>query len=368
MASDERPLPQVRRDEGMTPVNVRMPLAPFGVGAFAIARNWSERRQLESLTRLGSAKTELMRVCLEQRNLLVDLGIAAERLENIDAIRLGERLRIHNEVAQRQLEADISGLQASVKIENLKAELAEAKQRRERIENPGAPQPPPKVKSEAEKLEEALAEINAMDSVLKAQRAVFVTARGGEENLSPEDRRDLERLDVARAVHIEKLYEEQLIFSYFVDLLSACHDDEELANLAAIFCEYLRAMPDIDTYQCVVGPKRGNPLLVREVGRRLGLRTGFVRHSILFGNWIEGDVRLGERVLLLDDIASDGELLIEAVLNLRKMGVDTGVSVVLVDRADGDAVKRLSEEGVEFRYVLQIDDATLQSLHRGSAA
>lgn len=208
MASDERPLPQVRRDEGMTPVNVRMPLAPFGVGAFAIARNWSERRQLESLTRLGNAKTELMRVCLEQRNLLVDLGIAAERLENIDAIRLGERLRIHNEVAQRQLEADISGLQASVRIENLRAELAEAKQRRERIENPGAPPPPPVVKSDAEKLEEALAEVNVLDSLMKAQRAAFVTARGGEENLSADDRCIVEKLDVARAVRIEELYAE----------------------------------------------------------------------------------------------------------------------------------------------------------------
>lgn len=208
MTSDDHIPGQYRRSEGTTPENVRLPLAPFGVGAFAIARNWSERRQLESYTRLGLAKTELMRVCLEQRNLLIDLGIAAERLDNIDAIRRGERLRIHNEVAQRQLEADISGLQASVKIENLKADLAEARQRRERIENPGAPPPQPQKKSEADKLAEALAEINSIDSVMKAQRAAFVTARGGEENLSPDDRSVLEKLDMARAIHIEKLYEE----------------------------------------------------------------------------------------------------------------------------------------------------------------
>lgn len=204
---DQTPRP-ILRGEVLAPENGRVPLAPFGIGAFAIARNWSEKRQLESYTRLGLAKTALLRVCVEQRNLLIDLGIAAERLENIDVIRRGERLRIHNEVAQRQLEADISGLQASVQIENLKADLAEAKQRRERIENPGAPPPPPQKKSEADKLAEALAEINSLDSVMKAQRAAFVTARGGEENLSPEDRSVLEKLDVARATHIEKLYEE----------------------------------------------------------------------------------------------------------------------------------------------------------------
>lgn len=204
---DQTPRP-VYRGEVLATENARVPLAPFGVGAFAIARNWSERRQLESYTRLGLAKTALLRVCVEQRNLLVDLGIAAERLENIDTIRRGERLRIHNEVAQRQLEADISGLQASVKIENLKAELAEARQRRERIENPSAPPSPPPKKSEADKLAEALAEINSLDSVMKAQRAAFVTARGGEEDLSPDDRIVLEKLDVARATHIEKLYEE----------------------------------------------------------------------------------------------------------------------------------------------------------------
>lgn len=204
---DQTPRP-IYRGEVLAPENGRVPLAPFGIGAFAIARNWSERRQLESYNRLGQAKNALLRVCVEQRNLLIDLGIAAERLDNIDAIRRGERLRIHNEVAQRQLEADISGLQASVQIENLKADLAEAKQRRERIENPGAPPPPPQKKSEADKLAEALAGINELDGVMKAQRAAFVTARGGEENLSPDDRCVLEKLDVARATHIEKLYEE----------------------------------------------------------------------------------------------------------------------------------------------------------------
>lgn len=149
--------------------------------------------------------------------------------------------------------------------------------------------------------------------------------------------------------------------SFFLDLLSAAHVPEDLGVLADVFvAELLREIKP--TWDLVVGPKRGNCLFVKAVADRLRLRTSFVRDGIVFGRWVEGPAHPGDKVLLVDDVGSAGELLAEAVENLRKPGIYVDQAWVLVNRHEGDTEPQLRELGTQYRYVYDIDDEFLGEL------
>lgn len=51
--------------------------------------------------------------------------------------------------------------------------------------------------------------------------------------------------------------------------------------------------------------------------------------------WIEGDIRAGERVAIIDDVATTGGSTIKAIERARSEGLDVVKAVVLVDRQEG---------------------------------
>jgi orotate phosphoribosyltransferase len=56
-------------------------------------------------------------------------------------------------------------------------------------------------------------------------------------------------------------------------------------------------------------------------------------HGIV--RWIEGDIQPGERVVIIDDVATTGGSTIKAVERARSEGLDVIKAVVLVDRQEG---------------------------------
>ncbi|HXY56129.1 MAG TPA: orotate phosphoribosyltransferase [Nitrososphaerales archaeon] len=78
---------------------------------------------------------------------------------------------------------------------------------------------------------------------------------------------------------------------------------------------------------------------------------------------VEGDVPAGSRALLVDDLATSGESLAEAVMNLRTSGLVVTDALVLVDRLEGAGL-RLKGLGVELRTFVTIDDLA-PALNRG---
>lgn len=56
-------------------------------------------------------------------------------------------------------------------------------------------------------------------------------------------------------------------------------------------------------------------------------------HGIV--RWIEGDIRPGERVAIIDDVATTGGSTIKAVERARSEGLDVVKAVILVDRQEG---------------------------------
>lgn len=60
-------------------------------------------------------------------------------------------------------------------------------------------------------------------------------------------------------------------------------------------------------------------------------------HGIV--RWIEGDVSAGERVAIIDDVATTGGSTITAIERARAEGLDVAKAVILVDRQEGGLEK-----------------------------
>lgn len=58
--------------------------------------------------------------------------------------------------------------------------------------------------------------------------------------------------------------------------------------------------------------------------------------------WVEGDLRSGDRVVVIDDVATTGGSTVKAIERAREAGLDVVCAVVLVDRQEGglDNIRR----------------------------
>jgi len=72
---------------------------------------------------------------------------------------------------------------------------------------------------------------------------------------------------------------------------------------------------------------KGKPINAFSI-RKIRKDHGIVR-------WIEGDTQPGERVVIIDDVATTGGSTIKAIERARSEGLDVSKAVVLVDRQEG---------------------------------
>jgi len=122
-----------------------------------------------------------------------------------------------------------------------------------------------------------------------------------------------------------------LIAAAFADRL----DGEKLAGVA------LGAVPLV----AVTSAETGRPYVIaRKQAKEYGT-----------GNRIEGRLDEGERVVVLEDIATTGQSALDAVAALREAGAVVDRVLVVVDRGEG-ASELLAEHGVELDALLTADD------------
>ncbi len=69
---------------------------------------------------------------------------------------------------------------------------------------------------------------------------------------------------------------------------------------------------------------------------------------------LEGIYRPGQRVLVVDDLATGGGSLVETVVGLREAGLHVTNAVVLIDREQG-AARRLEAIGVRLHAILSLE-------------
>lgn len=96
----------------------------------------------------------------------------------------------------------------------------------------------------------------------------------------------------------------------------------------------------------VAGPTTGGILLAYEVGRQLGLRGIFAERDPEGGRSFQRDFRLepGERVMVVDDISSTGEAVLDTIEAVRKAGGEPVCSSVIVYRSG----ERTDIDGIPF--------------------
>jgi len=168
--------------------------------------------------------------------------------------------------------------------------------------------------------------------------------------------RHLDAVDAGRAIG----FAPNLRIEVFVDLLSAAL----VPHQASIVADALMAsLPQMDQKASgIVAPKWGNPVLGYELARRLGIPLLLGREDRLFGRWFDGTLERNRKWYLVDDVASEGERLLELVERAEEEGIEIDSAYFVVVRREGDARAMLESEKVEIRTLREWDDEDLRRL------
>jgi orotate phosphoribosyltransferase len=150
--------------------------------------------------------------------------------------------------------------------------------------------------------------------------------------------------------------------NYFVDLMSASLVRDHLEIMTSELVSHIRRTADLSGVGVLAGPKRGNSLLIAKTAYDLSLTPIFIKERPLFGKWLEGVDGDPGCAIVVDDISSDGELLVNCVQTLRECGYAVHDVYVLIDRIEGDSVELLSELGVTLHPLLDLDDHKIRGL------
>jgi orotate phosphoribosyltransferase len=98
---------------------------------------------------------------------------------------------------------------------------------------------------------------------------------------------------------------------------------------------------------------KGKPLKAFSI-RKIQKDHGIVK-------WVEGDMKSGERVVIVEDVVTTGGSAIKAVERARTEGLDVIKVVVLVDRQEG-GVEAVKAHVASVASIVTIDD--LMAVHR----
>ena len=150
--------------------------------------------------------------------------------------------------------------------------------------------------------------------------------------------------------------------NYFVDLMTAALIPSHLRCLTDELVDHIRRGGGVKGVTTLAGPKRGNPLLLTAVADKLGMEGLFIKERPLFGKTFEGIGGRPRVAAVLDDVSSDGDLLVHSVEVLRKAGYEVTTAFVLVDRKEGDAGDALKKVGVRLVPLLRLGDQDLEAL------
>ncbi|MBI5192808.1 MAG: orotate phosphoribosyltransferase [Nitrospirae bacterium] len=101
---------------------------------------------------------------------------------------------------------------------------------------------------------------------------------------------------------------------------------------------------DAVAYTSVIKGKHINAFSVRKKAKEHGLKRV-----------IEGDVKNGDRVVIVDDVATTGQSTIEAIENARAGGLHVVKVIILVDRQEGGR-ENILKHNVDFEAVLTKQD------------
>jgi orotate phosphoribosyltransferase len=141
---------------------------------------------------------------------------------------------------------------------------------------------------------------------------------------------------------------------YYVDMKKAVTNPLILQQVAEIISSRI----DQSSVDRIAGPALGAIPLVTAVSLYTGIPMLMIRKSKKgYGTsqLIEGDIKKGDRVVVLEDVTTTGNSLRDAVNAISEAGGKIKKAFVIVDRAEG-AIENFKEEGIDFEPLLTVDE------------
>lgn len=126
--------------------------------------------------------------------------------------------------------------------------------------------------------------------------------------------------------------------SYYLDKYLFTTRPELLAPLAGMFADRVRAIAAASGVDRLAGAELGGIPLVTATGLATGLPFVFVRNQKKdYGTakQLEGALKPGEKVVLLEDVATTGGQAAEAIAVLREAGAEVIAVIAAIDRGEG---------------------------------
>lgn len=141
---------------------------------------------------------------------------------------------------------------------------------------------------------------------------------------------------------------------FYVDMKKAITDPEILSQVAKIISHIIRD----DNIDLVAGPALGAVPIATAVALHSRIPMLMIRKAQKgYGTskLIEGELKEGDRVIVVEDVTTTGNSLLKAVRAVQDNGGVVDRTFVIVDREEG-AVEHLKKEGVILEPLVSISD------------
>ena len=160
---------------------------------------------------------------------------------------------------------------------------------------------------------------------------------------------------------------DRVLVKYYIDLMEAVTDHEKLEALALTVSEHIKSLGE--PFDRIVGTKKGNIILSYAVAQKLGKPLSVFKSDMSYkmGQPFDGYVNAGERIIVVDDIASDAQMLLNPIRHLHFYHAVVKCVVTLLERIEGDARLRIiQDKGVPLHTICRVDDKAIEHLITGN--
>ena len=138
--------------------------------------------------------------------------------------------------------------------------------------------------------------------------------------------------------------------SYYLDKYLFSTRPEVLRRLGAMFAERIRMMQKEGRVDRLAGAELGGIPLVTVASLETGLPCLFVRvkkKEYGTSKQVEGQLNKGDRVVIVEDVATTGGAALEAAGALREAGAEVLAIIATIDRQEG-ARENVEQAGIRF--------------------
>jgi len=152
---------------------------------------------------------------------------------------------------------------------------------------------------------------------------------------------------------------------YYINVKKLITDPGSLALIAEMI-EALTSEKGIG-FDRVAGPELGAVPIATAVSLRTGKPLVIIRKrpkSHGTGSLVEGEVRAGESILLVEDVTTSGGSVLRAAKVIEELGGKVSAISVVVDRQEG-AEGRIRERGYSFLPLIRISELLEQKVNTG---